>query len=137
MLNAFKHPILPGQIGGHEGVGRIVTIGPPTTSTFSTPSTLKIGDRVGIKWQWSICGTCPPCLEGRDGLCFEGRASGTYMPGTFQQYVLGPANYVTPIPEGLDDVSAAPLMCAGLTVYAALRKANARAGEWVVVLGAG
>ena len=59
------------------------------------------------------------------------------MPGTFQQYVLGPANYVTPIPEGLDDVSAAPLMCAGLTVYAALRKANARAGEWVVVLGAG
>ena len=65
------------------------------------------------------------------------KISGYYTPGTFQQYVLGPANYVTPIPEGLDSAAAAPMLCAGVTVYSALRKTNAEAGNWVVLLGAG
>lgn len=61
-------------------------------------------------------------------LTFEQKISGYYTPGTFQQYALAPANYVTPIPDGLDSAAAAPMLCAGVTVYSALRKANAEAG---------
>ena len=55
----------------------------------------------------------------------------------FQQYVIGPADYVTPIPEGLDSAMAAPLLCAGVTVYSALRKSGAKSGDWVAIQGAG
>jgi propanol-preferring alcohol dehydrogenase len=65
------------------------------------------------------------------------KVSGYYTPGTFQQYVLSPANYVTPIPDDLDSAAAAPLLCAGVTVYSALRKTNAESGTWVVISGAG
>jgi D-arabinose 1-dehydrogenase-like Zn-dependent alcohol dehydrogenase len=57
--------------------------------------------------------------------------------GTFQQYTLGPANYVTPIPESLDSADAAPMLCAGVTVYSALRKSGAKSGDWIALLGAG
>jgi len=57
------------------------------------------------------------------------------MAGTFQQYALGPANYVTPIPDGLDSADAAPMLCGGVTVYAALRKCNALSGQWVAIMG--
>lgn len=78
-----------------------------------------------------------PCQAGSDGLCFNQKVSGYYTPGTFQQYTLGPANYVTPIPDGLDSAEAAPLLCAGVTVYSALKRSNARPGQWVVISGAG
>ncbi|KPM40104.1 hypothetical protein AK830_g6417 [Neonectria ditissima] len=65
------------------------------------------------------------------------KISGYYTPGTFQQYVLGPAAYVTPIPEGLDSANAAPLLCAGVTVYSALLRSQAKPGNWVVISGAG
>lgn len=58
-------------------------------------------------------------------------------PGTFQQYVVSQATYVTPIPDNLDSAAAAPMLCAGVTVYSALRKSNTVSGEWVVLLGAG
>lgn len=76
-------------------------------------------------------------MEGADALCFTAKISGYYTPGTFQQYVLGPANYVTPIPENLESASAAPLLCAGVTSYAALRRTQAISGQWIVVSGAG
>jgi propanol-preferring alcohol dehydrogenase len=72
-----------------------------------------------------------------DGLCFNQKISGYYTPGTFQQFTLGPANYVTPIPNGLDSAAAAPLLCAGVTVYSALLKSQIKPGDWVVVSGAG
>ena len=97
----------------------------------------KVGDRVGIKWISAICGTCPACLSGHDGICFNQKISGYFTPGTFQQYVLGPANYVTPIPESLPSDMAAPMLCAGVTVYSALRKSGAESGNWVALLGAG
>ncbi|KAJ6109567.1 hypothetical protein N7486_001802 [Penicillium sp. IBT 16267x] len=125
-------PTQPGQVGGHEGIGKIVKLGPGTES-----SGLKIGDRVGIKWVASACGNCLPCQAGSDGLCFNQKVSGYYTPGTFQQYVLGPANYVTPIPDTLDSAEAAPMLCAGVTVYSALKRSNARPGQWVVISGAG
>ena len=63
--------------------------------------------------------------------------SGYYSPGTFQQYALGPANYVTPIPDGVESAAAAPMLCAGVTVYSALKRSNARPGQWVIISGAG
>jgi len=65
------------------------------------------------------------------------KVSGYYTPGTFQQYATGPANYVTPIPDGLESADAAPLLCAGVTVYSALRKSGALSGQWVAIVGAG
>ncbi|TPX11476.1 uncharacterized protein E0L32_007895 [Thyridium curvatum] len=113
MTNSWRvlpYPVPEGQVGGHEGVGRVVKMGPGVDS-----SGIKINDRVGVKWISSACGRC----------------------STFQQYVLGPAAYVTPIPDGLDSAEAAPLLCAGLTAYSALLRSRARPGNWVVISGAG
>lgn len=135
MMNAWAmlpFPTQPGQVGGHEGVGKIVKLGPGAEN-----SGVKLGDRVGIKWMAGICGSCEACRAGVDASCFSGKISGYYTPGTFQQYALGPANYVTPIPDGLDSAAAAPMLCAGVTVYSALRRSGAEAGNWVVLLGAG
>lgn len=120
------------QIGGHEGVGNIVKFGPGCDSTD-----LKLGDRVGIKWVADACLSCPPCLAGTEGLCTQHRVSGYAVPGTFQEYILGPVHYVTRIPEGLDSAMAAPLLCGGLTAYSALKKTRAQPGDWVVMSGAG
>ncbi|KAF3481771.1 alcohol dehydrogenase [Arthroderma uncinatum] len=128
----FIKPTQSGQVGGHEGVGKVVKFGPGAES-----SGLKIGDRVGIKWVSSACGNCAYCLEGTDGCCLNQKVSGYYTPGTFQQYVLGPAHYVTPIPDGLPSDEAAPMLCAGVTVYAALKRSRAEPGQWVVIPGAG
>lgn len=125
-------PTPANQVGGHEGVGKIVKLGPGAESQG-----VKVGDRVGIKWMAGICFNCPPCLEGHDGVCANGKISGYYTPGTFQQYVVSPANYVTPIPDGLDSAEAAPFLCAGVTVFSALRKSGAESGQWIAVLGAG
>ncbi|KAF2036077.1 GroES-like protein [Setomelanomma holmii] len=135
MMNAWSilpFPTQAGQVGGHEGVGKIVKMGPGTDN-----AAVKTGDRVGIKWMAGICEACEACRAGMDANCFSGKISGYYTPGTFQQYVLSPANYVTPIPDGLDSAAAAPLLCAGVTVYSALRKTNAESGNWVVISGAG
>lgn len=86
MTNSWKalpHPTSAGQVGGHEGVGTVVSLGPGTEN-----STVKVGDRVGIKWIAAICGACPACLTGHDGVCFNQKVSGYYTPGTFQQYVV-------------------------------------------------
>ncbi|KAI1628220.1 putative alcohol dehydrogenase [Exophiala viscosa] len=123
-------PAQAGQIGGHEGVGEIVAFGSETEQTG-----LKLGDRVGIKWMARICGHCLPCMAGRDGCCLNGTISGYGSPGTFQQYVLAPATYVTPIPDSLANEVAAPMLCGGITVYAALRKCGAKPGDAVIVTG--
>ncbi|KAL3445686.1 alcohol dehydrogenase 2 [Aspergillus insuetus] len=128
----LPYPTQPGQVGGHEGVGKVVKLG-----AGAEASGLKIGDRVGIKWLASACGQCAPCQDGADGLCFNQKVSGYYGPGTFQQYILGPAHYVTPIPDGLPSDEAAPLLCAGVTVYAALKRSKAQPGQWIVISGAG
>ncbi|QKX54972.1 uncharacterized protein TRUGW13939_02062 [Talaromyces rugulosus] len=120
------------QIGGHEGVGHIVRLGPGAET-----SGLGIGDRVGVKWVASACGNCEPCYAGLDNMCFNQKVSGYYTPGTFQQYLLRPAAYVTRIPDEVESVQAAPLLCAGLTVYSALKRSTAIPGQWVVISGAG
>ncbi|CAO2648771.1 Nn.00g097200.m01.CDS01 [Neocucurbitaria sp. VM-36] len=129
----FKNLPIPtpkGQIGGHEGVGEIIALG----QGVQTPA---IGTRVGIKYAADACLSCNNCLEGGETSCSFTKVSGYLTPGTFQQYCLSAARYVTPIPEGLDLAGAAPLMCGGVTVYAALKRAALRNGDWVVVTGAG
>lgn len=131
MTNSWKWlpaPTQKGQIGGHEGVGEVAAFGAGTEN-----SGLKIGDRVGIKWMAGVCGNCVPCLSGVDACCTAGKISGYFTPGTFQQYALAPAHYVTPIPDGLPSDAAAPMLCGGVTVYAALKKSGAQPGEWVVM----
>ncbi|KAK4210934.1 chaperonin 10-like protein [Rhypophila decipiens] len=137
LTNSVGFPPTPeNQVGGHEGVGHVVAFGESTADT-ALAGNLKIGDRVGIKWVSAICGCCMPCLSGRDALCEKVKVSGYVTPGTFQEYVIAPATYVTPIPEGLESEIAAPMLCGGLTVYSALRKSGAQAGDFVVIPGAG
>ena len=83
-----------------------------------------------------LTGLPAQCLEGADALCSSGKVSGYYTPGTFQQYCIGPANYVTPIPDAVPSADAAPMLCAGITTYTALRRSNAKSGQWVVIAGA-
>ena len=77
------------------------------------------------------------CLTGHDGVCVNQKISGFYTPGTFQEYTIGPAAYVTPIPEGLESAAAAPMLCGGVTTYAAIRKSGAKPGQRIAILGAG
>jgi propanol-preferring alcohol dehydrogenase len=77
------------------------------------------------------------CHDSADACCANQKVSGYYNPGTFQQYLTSPAHYVTPVPDSLPSDVAAPLLCAGVTVYSALKRSNARPGNWVVISGAG
>ncbi|KAK0381869.1 alcohol dehydrogenase [Colletotrichum limetticola] len=132
-MNAFSSVPFPtpkGQIGGHEGVGEVVAVGTGVTSPA-------IGDRVGIKYAADACLNCDRCLQGGESSCAQVKLSGYFTPGTFQQYCISTARYVTPIPAGLDSAEAAPLMCGGISVYTALKRADARHGDWVVIVGAG
>ncbi|KAF4978825.1 hypothetical protein F66182_17326, partial [Fusarium sp. NRRL 66182] len=119
-----------GQVGGHEGVGVVVAHGRDVSSP-------PIGTRVGIKWLADVCGSCDACLEGDDNTCAQQKISGYYTPGTFQQYVVTSAKYATPIPDEVQSAEAAPILCAGLTVYSALLKSNTSPGNWIVISGAG
>ncbi|RMZ78915.1 hypothetical protein DV737_g3695, partial [Chaetothyriales sp. CBS 132003] len=130
---SLPEPTPRGQVGGHEGIGHVVKLGPGVADAGN----VSLGDRVGVKWIASACGECAPCGQNLDGLCHQQAISGYYTPGTFQQYVTSPAHYVTPIPASIDSAAAAPMLCAGLTVYSALRRSGAQKGQWVVVLGAG
>ena len=76
-------------------------------------------------------------MSGDDGRCAKRKVSGYRMPGTFQQYVTSDANYVTPIPDAVPSAEAAPLLCGGVTVYVALKKANLAPGQWVALSGGG
>ncbi|WP_345240067.1 alcohol dehydrogenase AdhP [Pontibacillus salipaludis] len=121
-----KLPLIP----GHEGVGEVVEVGPDVTH-------LKIGDRVGIPWLYSACGHCEYCLTGRETLCKDQQNAGYSIDGSYAEYCLANANYVVTIPDNLDYVEAAPLFCAGVTTYKALKVGEAKPGDWVAIYGIG
>ncbi|KAI2957130.1 hypothetical protein CBS147322_2235 [Aspergillus niger] len=119
-------------IAGHEGVGRVVAVGEGMEMRW------KIGDRAGIKWIASVCGECDFCLTGTDEVnCINQKNSGFTMPGTFQEYCLADGRYASRIPDGVSDEEAGPMMCGGLTVYVACKRSNVKAGQWIVLPGAG
>lgn len=121
-----KLPLIP----GHEGVGVVAKLGEGVTS-------LKLGDRVGVPWLFSACGECDYCLSGWETLCEKQLNGGYSADGAYAEYCVAPAAYVARIPDGLSDVDAAPILCAGVTTYKALKVANVKPGEWVAIYGIG
>nr|WP_284438311.1 alcohol dehydrogenase AdhP [Vibrio fluminensis] len=121
-----KMPLVP----GHEGVGEIVEVG-------SEIHHLKVGDRVGVPWLYSACGHCDYCLEGQETLCLDQHNAGYSVDGGYAEYCLANGEYVIKIPEGLNYVDAAPLFCAGVTTYKALKVTGVKPGQWVAAIGAG
>ena len=107
-------PALP-LIMGHEGVGRVVALGP-------NASRLKIGDRVGIGYVHSACGHCRDCLTGGENYCPDFDATGYSIQGCFAEYVCLRDQWANKIPNGITPVEAAPLMCAGAASYASIKK---------------
>ncbi|MFP4326985.1 MAG: alcohol dehydrogenase catalytic domain-containing protein [Paracoccaceae bacterium] len=122
---------LPGDafplILGHEGVGRIVAGDGP----------IPAGTRVGLPWLYRTCLDCDPCLLGRETFCPEQSARGLDAAGAFAEFALLDSRFATRIPEEIDPVTAGPLLCAGLTAWSALARCEVRAGQRLLVLGAG
>jgi propanol-preferring alcohol dehydrogenase len=122
-------PTLP-FIPGHEGAGTVAALGSGVTA-------LKEGDRVGVPWLHCACGVCEYCLTGWETLCAEQQNSGYSVNGGFAEYTLAPAAFVGRLPDSLDFVSVAPILCAGVTTYKGLKETEAKPGEWVVISGIG
>ncbi|MBJ9986909.1 alcohol dehydrogenase AdhP [Acinetobacter sp. S40] len=122
-------PSLP-FIPGHEGVGEVIEIGAGITH-------LKVGDKVGIPWLYSACGHCDHCYAGWETLCKEQQNSGYSVNGSFAEYCLADGEYVGVIPEGVDLLEIAPILCAGVTVYKGLKMTEAKTGDWVAISGIG
>jgi propanol-preferring alcohol dehydrogenase len=108
-----KLPLMP----GHEIVGRVEALGPGVQH-------LRPGQRVGVPWLGWTCGHCQWCLTDRENLCEQARFTGYTLDGGFAESMLADERYCFPLPEGLDDVHAAPLLCAGLIGYRSLTKAG-------------
>ncbi|KAE9346091.1 Alcohol dehydrogenase 1 [Phytophthora fragariae] len=123
-------PKLP-CVGGHEGAGYVAAIGDHTRSH------LKIGDPVGVKWIANSCLGCEDCRKGYEHTCTEVDQHGFSVDGSFQQWCVSFADHVTPIPQALPLAAAAPILCAGVTVYKALKEIGGVCGDSVVIPGAG
>ncbi|ETI25800.1 hypothetical protein G647_02574 [Cladophialophora carrionii CBS 160.54] len=127
--SAYGETPMSTDIAGHEGVGHVVKLGQ------NAPGEL-LNAKVGIRWQYSTCGSCEIC-DVNPTACPNQVNSGRNTRGTFQQYIITPAKHVTRIPTDLKAEIAAPLLCAGLTLYSAIAKARLRPGDWLVIPGAG
>ena len=115
---------------GHEIAGRVVEVGPQVRE-------LQIGDRVGVPWIHWTCGECEFCLGGNENLCPRQKITGVTVDGGYAEFVKAPASHAVKIPDGLSAVEAAPLFCAGVTVYRALKRANILRGQTLAVVGVG
>jgi propanol-preferring alcohol dehydrogenase len=122
-------PSLP-FIPGHEGAGTVAAVGKGVTL-------VKEGDRVGIPWLHSACGVCEFCLTGWETLCPYQQNTGYSVDGGYAEYSLAPAAFAARIPDQLGFVEAAPILCAGVTTYKALKETDTKPGDWVVISGIG
>jgi alcohol dehydrogenase, propanol-preferring len=125
-------PVKPGLpfIPGHEAAGYVAAVG-------SDVGHVKEGDRIGVPWLHSACGVCEYCITGRETLCRKQQNTGYSVNGGFAEYVLAPEVYTGRIPDNLDFTDAAPILCAGVTTYKGLKETDTKAGDWVVIVGAG
>jgi len=124
---------LPGdfpRILGHEPVGEVVAVGPGVT-------TRRIGDRVGVPWIQASCGRCEWCARGKPMFCAEQLGTSGQMPGGHAEYMLAYAGATVLLPTGLADEQAAPIFCAGYTVWSGLRIAEPKPHERIAVVGIG
>ncbi len=129
-----KDAVLPGiqypRVPGHEVAGVIDQLGGGITEW-------SVGQRVGVGWHGGHDGTCPECRRGDFGNCRNMKIPGVSYDGGYQQYMLAPAEALVAIPDTLSDVDAAPLLCAGITTFNALRHSGAMPGDLVAVQGVG
>jgi propanol-preferring alcohol dehydrogenase len=115
---------------GHEIAGRVVEKG-------ASANDLEVGDRVGVPWVHWTCGECDFCREGYENLCVKQKITGVSVDGGYAEFVRAPASHALKIPDGLSCIEAAPLFCAGVTVYRALRHAKIQPGQRLAVFGVG
>jgi alcohol dehydrogenase, propanol-preferring len=120
----------PPFIPGHEGVGIVERAGPGA-------GRLAEGDRVAIPWLGYACGACEYCASGRETLCPNQQDSGYSVNGAYAEYAVAEAAFVGRVPSGLDPLDAAPLTCAGVTTYKAVKVSGARSSDLVAVYGIG
>ncbi len=121
-----KLPLIP----GHEGVGVVESVG-------AGVRTVKEGERVCIPWLGSACGACEYCASGRETLCERQTNTGYSVDGSYAEYAKASALYVGHVPDGVDARDAAPLTCAGVTTYKAVKVAGTRSSDLVAVFGIG
>ena len=119
-------PVVP----GHQVVGRIVERGKSVTIH-------RIGERVGVAWIFSACGTCSHCTSGNENLCREFKATGRDVNGGYGQYMTVPEKFAYPIPEAISSSEAAPLLCAGAIGYRSLRLTGLEDGQNLGLTGFG
>ena len=120
----------PPFIPGHEGVGHVAALGAEVTG-------VKEGDRVGVPWLHTACGHCEHCFTGWETLCGGQQNTGYSVNGGFAEYVTADPAFIGHLPEGLDFGPAAPVLCAGVTVYKGLKMTDTKPGDHVVVSGIG
>jgi alcohol dehydrogenase, propanol-preferring len=118
------------RIPGHEIAGRVEKVGAAVTEW-------KKGDRVGVGWHGGHCFVCKSCRKGLFINCENAKVTGISFDGGYAEYVVVPHEAVARIPEKIDPTEAAPLLCAGITTYNALRNSGARSGDTVAVQGIG
>ena len=117
-------------IPGHQVVGRVESRGPDVTSP-------EIGERVGVAWLHRACGRCAFCRRGLENLCPEAVFTGYDVDGGFAEFIVAPAAFVYPLPDTHSAAEAAPLLCAGIIGYRALRIAQAARGDRIGLFGFG
>jgi propanol-preferring alcohol dehydrogenase len=122
-------PSLP-FIPGHEGTGYVARVGTGVKH-------LKEGDRVGVPWLHTACGHCEHCIGGWETLCDHQQMTGYTVNGGYAEYVLADPGYVGHLPAALDFAPAAPVLCAGVTVYKGLKVLDCKPGDWVAISGIG
>jgi propanol-preferring alcohol dehydrogenase len=120
----------PPFIPGHEGIGVIETLG-------AGVSTRAVGERVAIAWLGYACGECRYCIGGWETLCLKQENSGYSVNGTFAEYAIAPAAFATPVPDAISSRDGAPLTCAGVTTFKAVKVAGVVPGETVAIFGVG
>ncbi|MGP0067538.1 MAG: alcohol dehydrogenase [Isosphaeraceae bacterium] len=118
------------RVPGHEVAGVIDAVGPGVAGW-------EVGQKVGVGWNGGYCGFCDHCRRGDFFACVRGQITGVTYDGGYGEYMIAPASAVALMPADLPPVEAAPLMCAGLTTFNALRNSGARPGDVVAVLGLG
>jgi alcohol dehydrogenase, propanol-preferring len=125
-------PVTPAPpfVPGHEGIGRVEALGAGVTDRA-------VGDRVAIAWLGSACGECRYCIGGWETLCESQQNSGYSVNGTFAEFTVVDAAFATPVPDAVSSQDAAPLTCAGVTTYKAIKVARVAPAELVAVFGVG
>lgn len=118
------------RVPGHEIAGRVDAVGPDVTRW-------KPGQRVGVGWHGGHCFQCEPCRRGDFFNCVNQKVTAIHFDGGYEEYMIAPAEAVALMPDELPAAEAAPLLCAGITVFNGLRNSGVRAGDLVAVQGIG